>query len=214
VSVVPLKRGFSKPFYSAVALTPLLMSEDEVATTLSANKYLVSKVSHYLEQILERDFRVSSTPGTAVFSLDATDKKTGVACELVNEGFGVNQTVYFLARALADEVEWVCVEEPEIHLHPNAVRALAKALVNITHEEGKRFLISTHSEAVLTSLLAEVSKGALRSDELACYLAVKERKRTRFELQSVNDKGQIVGGLTSFLEGELEDVKAFLRTSN
>lgn len=211
VSIIPLKRGFSKPHYSPVPVFHMLTTEDEVATMLSNDKYLVSKVSVYLEQIFERDFRVNVTPGTAIFSIDTTDKRTGVVTELVNEGFGVNQIVYILARCLHRDAEWVCIEEPEIHLHPTAVRGVAKTLAKITRDEGKRFLISTHSESFLSALLTLVAKGELNPSDLSCYFARKERKTTQFERQAVNEKGQIEGGLTSFIEGELDDIKTFLK---
>ena len=213
VSMVPLKRGFSKPFYQSQPLTTALITEDEVATFLSADKYLVSKISFYLEKILERDFRVNVQPGTAIFSLDATDKKTGVATELVNEGFGVNQLVYFLAKALHKDAEWTGVEEPEIHLHPTAVRRFARALGEMTRVENKKFLISTHSEAFLTALLSLVAEGKLDQNELAFYLVHKEGKKATFERQIVHKGGQVEGGLTTFLEGELEDIKSFLKVS-
>ncbi len=210
VGTVPLKRGFSKPHYSSVPVSPLLVTEDEIATSLSTDKYLVSKLSVYLESILQRDFRLNFQPGSAVFSLDATDKKTGIACELVNDGFGVNQLVYFLARCLHRETEWICVEEPEIHLHPSAARGLALALGRIMREEGKRFLISTHSEPFVLSFLTMVSKGELMPTDLACYLARKENRRTILEREEVNQDGQVQGGLASFMTGELEDIKTFL----
>ncbi len=210
VGVVPLKRGFSKPNYSTVSVSPMLVTEDEVATSLAADKYLVSKVSKYLEQILDRDFRVNVRPGTAIFSLDATDRQTGVAAELVNEGFGVNQIVHMLARCLHQDTGRICVEEPEIHLHPTAVRNLAQALVTITHDEEKQFLISTHSENLILALLTLVREGKLKPSELACYFTQKENKRTQFERQLVHQNGQIEGGLTSFIEGELEDIAGFM----
>ncbi len=213
IGMIPLKRGFSKPHYSAVSVSPMLITEDEVATALSNDKYLISKVSFYLEEILGRDFRVHFQPGTAVFSLDATDKKTGIATELVNEGFGVNQIVYFLARCLPQDVETICAEEPEIHLHPSAVRALAKAIIKIVKDEGKQFIISTHSEAFLTALLSEVASGKLEASDLSCYYAYKEKKETIFERQQVNEKGQIEGGLRKFIEAELEDIRNFLNAS-
>ncbi|MGH9800353.1 MAG: AAA family ATPase, partial [Blastocatellia bacterium] len=108
--VVPLKRGFSKPQYSSVSVSPWMVTEDEIATYISNNKYLVSKISRYLESIVGRDFRVNYQPGTAIFPLDATDKKSGVASELVNEGFGVNQIVHFLAVCLNPDAEIICVE--------------------------------------------------------------------------------------------------------
>lgn len=215
VSFVPLKRGFSKPQYSAVSVSPFLTNDEEVATFIANNnRYLVPKVSLYLEKILGRDFRLNVTPGTAIFSLDATDRKTGVASELVNEGFGVNQIVYFLAKCLHHDFEWICVEEPEIHLHPTAVRELARVLVQIVREEEKRFVISTHSESFLLALLALIAEGQFSPSELACYLTLKEKKITRFERQAVNEKGQIEGGLTSFMKGELEDIEAFMKTTD
>jgi AAA15 family ATPase/GTPase len=212
VSFVPLKRGFSKPQFSTVSISPMIATEDEIASFISNNnKYLVPKISLYLEKILERDLRVNFTPGTAIFSLDATDRNSGIASELVNEGFGVNQIVYILAKCLHHDAGWVCIEEPEIHLHPTAIRNLARALARIVREEEKQFVISTHSESFLLALLALVDEGELKPAELACYLAQKEKRVTRFERQVVNEKGQIEGGLMTFIEGELEDIRTFMK---
>ncbi len=212
-TIVPLKRGFSKPFYQTQPLSPLLVNEDEVATFISQEKYLISKVSFYLEKILERDFRVNVQPGTAIFSLDATDKRTGIATELVNEGFGVNQMVYFLIKALNKDAEWTCVEEPEIHLHPKAVRRFARVLGELVSDESKRFLVSTHSEPFVAALLAMVAEGRISQEQVALYMVRKEWKKARFDRQTVHSNGQIEGGLASFMEGEIEDLKSLLAAS-
>lgn len=210
-SMVPLKRGFSKPHYSAVSVSPMVASEDEVATSLSMDKYLISRVSHYLEQIVGRDFRVNTTPGTAMFSLDATDRKTGVAAELVNDGFGVNQLVHLLAMCLHKDSEWVCIEEPEIHLHPKAVHALAEALVRIVRDDHKQFVISTHSESLVVAFLGLVASGEISPGDIACYLTCKEGRETRFERQVVKENGQIEGGLGAFIETQLADIRQFMQ---
>jgi predicted ATPase len=132
-----------------------------------------------------------------------------MTCELVNEGFGVNQLVFLLTKALRSDVRIVCIEEPEIHLHPSAQRKLAQTLVDIAKNENKHFIITTHSETFLMALLAEVARGRLAPEQLACYWAVKKGKEAQFERQQVNEQGQIEGGLASFMEGELEDLKAF-----
>jgi len=213
VGVVPFRRGFSKPFYSPVSVTPLVINEDEVATELSNDKYLVSKISFYLEKIFGQDFRVNSKPGMPIFSLDTTNKNTGIACELVNEGFGINQFVYLLAKCLRNNSDLIVVEEPEIHLNPSSLRNIAKSFVDIMRNENKNFIITTHSESFLLALLAMVAKGELKPENLACYLAQKKGKATIFERQMVNENGQIEGGLSSFLEGELEDIRTFLGVS-
>jgi predicted ATPase len=207
--IVPLRRGFSKPYYGAVSLSPLLVSEDEVATLLATDPYLPGKVSVYLERIVGHSLYYHAQLGTAIFTLNTVDRTTGMTCELVNEGFGVNQLVFLLAKALRSDVRIVCIEEPEIHLHPSAQRKLAQTLVDIAQNENKHFIITTHSETFLMALLAEVARGRLAPEQLACYWAVKKGKEAQFERQQVNEQGQIEGGLASFMEGELEDLKAF-----
>lgn len=214
IDFVPLRRGFSKPYYSPVAMPPTLLSEDEVATFLSGNKYVEGKVSTYLERITRREFRVHWQTGTAIFSLDTVEKPLGMVSELVNDGFGINQLVYFLTKSLRQDVDLVCVEEPEIHLHPTAIRELARALAQMVKNEGKTFLISSHSEQFLFALLSLVAEEELKPQDLACYLTVKKGKETHFELQEVQDNGQIKGGLSSFMEGEFKDIKAFLKVKD
>ncbi len=208
--IVPLRRGFTKPQYSIVSISPWLVTDDEVASLLANDKYLVGLVSTNLERIAGRDLRVHVVPGTAMFSLDTVEKATGVTCELVNEGFGTNQLVFLLAKTLRKDVRLVGIEEPEIHLHPSVQRKLAQALVDIARNEDKRFLITTHSEAFVSALLAEVARKRLRPEDLACYWAVKEGKEVRFVRQQVDERGGIEGGLRAFMVGELEDLKVFL----
>lgn len=210
-SVIPIRRGFTQATYTPVAQTPMSLSEQEVATQLTIDKYLASRVSFYLEKILNRDFRVNATIGTAIFSLDTTDRATGVPSEVVNDGFGVNQLVYFLTKTLQDNSEWIFAEEPEVHLHPSAIRKFAIQLINIAKQEDKKFVISTHSEAFLVALLGEVAAGNIDPSILGCYYVSKEGKVTTYKLQKVNANGQIEGGLSSFMEDELQDIKKFFK---
>lgn len=210
---VHLKRGFSKPHYGTVSLTPTIFTEDEVATLLANDRYLESEVSHYLEQILQRDLRVRMTPGTNLFWLNTTDRTTGLPTELVNDGFGVNQVVYLLAKCLRIDASCVCIEEPEIHLHPKALRNLTHALVRLIKEKQKTIIVSTHSEHFVLALLGAVSKKLLSPDEISCYLCTKDGRESKFKRQSVSADGQIEGGLMSFMKGELEDLKEILGVS-
>jgi predicted ATPase len=81
-------------------------------------------------------------------------------------------------------------------------------MVNV---EVKNFVVSTHSEAFVLALLSLVAETKLRPKQLAFYFVQKEGKRAIFERQIVHDNGQIEGGLTSFMGGELEDLKALLK---
>lgn len=211
---IPLKRGFSKPSYNPVPMTPLLLSEDEVATYLANNMYLQGKVSTTLEKILNREFRVHVTPGTASFSMFTIEKPSGTTVDVINDGFGVNQVIWLLAKSLRDDADLVCLEEPEIHLHPSAVRKLAGEIAELAKAGAKRFMVTTHNEVSLTAILGMVARNQLRPEDISFYLSSKEGDETKLELQKIGADGQVEGGLKSFVEAELEDVKAFLSSKD
>lgn len=210
LGVVPLGRGFTKPHYSVTPDPDTLSAEDKLAEKLAKEPDLAARVSGYTERVFDRGFRIGDSPATGWFSLLSRDGAAGIETDLVNDGFGVNQAVFLLTKCLYRETALMCIEEPEIHMHPSAVRRMAAVFVDMKRDEGKRFVISTHSEQFVLALLALVAKRQLATSELACYFARKESKETIFERQEINEKGQIDGGLGSFMEGELEDLKAML----
>lgn len=211
IDFVPLGRGFHKFSYSPVGLSPIITTEDEVATLIINDPYLEGKLSTYLERIVDREFRRRIAPGTAMASLLTVEKPSGLTVDVVNDGFGVNQVIFLLAKCLRSDVELICVEEPEIHLHPTAIRRLVHTIVDIAHNESKNFIISTHSESFIVALLSLVSKGKIDPNEISFYLVKKEKKETIFEHQKVNKDGEIEGGLISLMESEIEDLKEFLK---
>ena len=211
VDFVPLGRGFFQPSYTFQEVPPSATKENDVSSLIAGDKHLRHKISLRLEQVLHRQFQTDNEMGTLNFSMSALDKKSMTSASLVNDGFGVNQLVYLLAKVLNTSTGIVCIEEPEIHLHPTAIRKLARELNDIVHKEkGKRLLISTHSEQFIRAFTTLVAEGNLSPDDLALYLVTKEGKTSKFTRNEVNEKGQIEGGLRSFIEGELEDLKVFL----
>jgi predicted ATPase len=213
VDFVPLRRGFTKPSYASVPMQQQLINEDELATLLAANRDLEAKVAHYLEQMVGRVFSVRPLIGTANFNLQSRDRSTGFVCDLVNEGFGTNQLVTILTKALREEMHTICIEESEIHLHPELMDKLVDVFVRIAQEEEKSFIISTHSEHIVLSLLNEVAKNRIKPEDVCIYYLSKDGKETKIERQEVNEKGQIKGGLKGFYEAELKQVKEFFSVS-
>jgi len=209
--IVPHRRGFFKPNYTAVPASPTPTSEDEVASLVISDRNLAPRIAVYTEAILGRDFRLYVPPGTATAFFQTTDKQSRTPMLLVNDGFGVNQVVYLLAKILRANVQTILIEEPEVHLHPTAMRDLARQLCVIVKEEKKQIVLTTHSELFVSSILAAVREGTISADEIKCYLCNKIRRKTEFASQKVQENGQIEGGLASFVEAELDDLKKMLR---
>ena len=129
---------------------------------------------------------------------------------IVNDGFGINQLAYMLTVSLSDQARIVAVEEPETHLHPSMVRNLVRVMAEIAKTHDRRFIVSTHSETFVMSLLAQIAAGKVSVDDVSFILAEKEDGESRFTKQEAKSNGQIQGGLHSFMASELEDIAVFL----
>jgi predicted ATPase len=213
VDFIPLRRGFTKPTYSSVPLQSQLMSDDELSTLLATDRDLEGRVAFYLEKILDRTFSVRPTIGTANFALQSRDRTTGFVSDLVNEGFGTNQLVTILTKALRKEVSTICIEEIEIHLHPELMDRVVGVLIDIAMDENKQFIISTHSEHIVSSALNYISKRKLMPADFKLYYLHKDKKRAIVEEQQVNEKGQVAGGLKSFYDTDLHNIRDFFNIS-
>lgn len=211
IEVIATKRGFFKPIFNTVPLQNIVVTEDELATKIVLDRDLQGYISHYLEKIANRSFSVYVVPGSGIFYLQTRDRTTGFTTDLVNEGTGTNQLVTILAKALQPDKKFICIDEPEIHLHPSMIAKLVESLVEIAYEQDKQFMLSTHSEHFVTCLLAEVVKKNLEPDDLKVYYLTKDKKGTQIEHQAVNADGQIEGGLKNFYETELQNLETFFK---
>ncbi len=212
IDFTPIRRGFTKPFFAPVPLTQQITTEDEIATMLYSDRELVGEVAHYLEKIVDRRFSVNPVPNTTNFYLQTRDEKTGLTADLVNEGLGTNQLVTILAKALYQQAGFICIDEPEIHLHPTLIDKLVNVLIDIANDKGRQFLISTHSEQFINALLSAIIKKRINPEEVKVYHLTKEGWNTKAEEQKINDNGQIEGGLAHFYAAELANWSTFFKT--
>lgn len=214
IDFVPLRRGFTQPYFTPVPLGALISTEEEIASLLGNDRDLAGKVTFYLEKIVERSFSVYSPPGIATIYLQTMDKKNGFTADLVNEGLGTNQLVTILAKIMQKTNKFICIDEPEIHLHPSIIDKLVSVLIEMAEHEGKQFFVSTHSEHFINSLLKNVVDQKIKSDEVRVYYLDKTRMETKTEFQEINADGQIEGGLRNFYETELENLKTFFKITD
>jgi predicted ATPase len=110
--------------------------------------------------------------------------------------------------------KFICIDEPEIHLHPTIIDKLVSVLIEMAEHEDKQFLISTHSEHFISSLLKNVVKGNIKNDDVKLYYLNKTRKETHIEFQEINRDGQIKGGLKNFYDTEINNLKTFFKITD
>lgn len=210
IDVIPHRRGFFKPSYSPAALSLTPTNEDEVASIIINDMHLAPRVSACTEEIFGRDFRIHVPPGTAMAYFQTTEKKARMPVNLVNDGFGVNQVVYMLAKIQRPDVDTVLIEEPEVHLHPTVISRLARVLCTLVREDEKQLVLTTHSEQFVFALLTCVKEGLIGASDVLFYHVTRELRKSAFQQQVVHENGQIDGGLSAFVEAETEDLRKFL----
>ena len=79
---------------------------------------------------------------------------------LADEGYGITQLLTLLLHidnclpnySLNKKPQWICVEEPEIHLHPAYQSKLADMFVEAYQKYNIHFIIETHSEYLIRKL--------------------------------------------------------------
>ncbi len=214
IDFVPLRRGFTQPNFNPVPLGAQISTEAEIASLLGTDRDLAGKVAFYLEKIVDRNFTVYSPPGIATIYLQTRDRNSGFTSDLVNEGLGTNQLVTILAKIMQKSNKFICIDEPEIHLHPTIIDKLVSVLIEMAEHEDKQFLVSTHSEHFINSLLKNVVETKIKNQEVKIYYLNKTRKETNMEFQEINSDGQIKGGLKNFYDTELNNLKAFFKITD
>ena len=91
--------------------------------------------------------------------------KTKTEVTLVDVGFGINQVLPVIIEGVGSPPgSIICVEQPEIHLHPRLQAKLADMVVE-TAQAGKQWIIETHSEMLIRQIQTRIADPRDKLDE-------------------------------------------------
>ena len=133
-----------------------------------------------------------------------TDPVTGRADNLTDVGFGVSQVLPVIAAvATAAPGTALLIEQPELHLHPEAQGRLADVLVTMARLRGATLVIETHSEHILLRLMRRIAEGTADSKEVR-VLCVNDGVVQKL---GIDEFGRLTGGSLppGFFEEDWED---------
>lgn len=99
---------------------------------------------------------------------------------------GALNTLYLSRKAGRPDPIFV-VQEPEIHLHPNAQASLGSFFASLVQNSGQLF-IETHSDALVLRLMRHVADGQLRPEDLAIFFFENRADGKHVQQISVNDR--------------------------
>ena len=82
------------------------------------------------------------------------DRRTDTQVTLADVGYGINQILPVIIEGVASrENSILCVEQPEIHLHPRLQANIADLMIETIadgRDKRKQWIVETHSELLIT----------------------------------------------------------------
>ena len=88
-------------------------------------------------------------------------------------------------------------------LHPEAQVKIQELFADAINE-GKQIICSTHSPFTILALSKIIKNKSLTVDDIAIYEVKKGKRGTKAKKLNLNNKGFIEGGITSFMNVELD----------
>lgn len=135
---------------------------DTIATLVSSerdDKSLQQDVAEWLSKLdLVDAFKVKATDRKKRF-YEVAVKIDGVESALVDVGFGVSQVLPVVTLLFSVPVgSVVLLEQPELHLHPNAQSLLADLLLHVAEKRELQLIVESHSEHILRRLQRRIAE--------------------------------------------------------
>ena len=198
--------------------------ENTIAAILSAkkqNKKLKFPHSNYKEfeviiseslkkMGLIEEYRIEKIGERQEYEVKVRIKGADQFVGLPDVGFGVSQVLPVIVQLFyAPDNSVIFIEQPEIHLHPNAQALLADVIIdaiNMRENQKKRrvqVIIETHSEHLLRRLQRRISEEEIKTSDVKAYFAKNNQKSSQLEELNVDEYGNILNWPDGFF-GDME----------
>jgi len=133
--------------------------------------------------------------------------------DLPDVGFGISQVLPVLVQCFyAPAGSIILMEQPEIHLHPNAQSVLADVMIDVinSRENGEdrdiQLVIETHSEHFLRRLQRRIAEDAVPQEKVSAYFANITKTPATLEPLQIDIFGNIRNWPENFFGDEMGDI--------
>ena len=137
----------------------------------------------------------------------------GLDVDLCQVGFGVSQVLPILVQGLlTPKGGTLIVEDPEVHMHPSVQAGLVDFFMEMI-QDGKRVIIETHSDHIVTRLRRRIAEKQLDPKLInLCFVTMIPEQGSLYQTINVMEQGNLEAPLPEgFLDVQDDDFRAILR---
>lgn len=181
------------------------------------DRSLLSSVQQLLEDLsLVEEFDVKPID-TNERLFEATATIAGIESSLADIGFGVSQVLPIITMLLsAPAGSIILLEQPELHLHPNAQAALADLILYVAETRNLQLIVESHSEHIVRRLqrrMAEANSEFAKPENIKMYFCQPGEAGSTIEEVEVDRFGQISNWPEHFLGDISGDLHTMLKAA-
>ena len=148
---------------------------------------------------------------------EITATSGGVESSLTDVGFGVSQVLPVLTMLLsAPANSIILLEQPELHLHPNAQAALADLMLYVAETRKLQLIVESHSEHIVRRLqrrIAEAQRPFATPENIKMYYCESGKTGSTVSEVEVDRFGQISNWPDRFMGDISGDLHSMLRAA-
>jgi predicted ATPase len=173
--------------------------QGEATVTLLANEVIrtknrphINKIKSWMQHLgLAEDLEVARVGKSDLFGVELDIDKTG-KYSLPDLGCGMSQVLPVLCQcSFAREASTLLFEQPEIHLHSNASRRLARVFIDTAKEKSASIVIETHSPDLIKEFQNEIRDKNLSPDEIQVLKVSRVDGASEIEEIKIDGAGDI-----------------------
>ncbi|WP_166791543.1 AAA family ATPase [Cryobacterium sp. Hh38] len=172
----------------ALAAQLLILSEQPHALR-RVNEWLTRLGLRY--QIAIERFVNRGGASTDVLGLSLIDPRSDLQLSTTDVGYGVSQIVPLVMGLTTSRNAVVCIEQPELHLHPGLQAELGDLLIDSVRElgRGNQIIAETHSEHLMLRVQRRIREGLIDAEDVSVLYvdqnSAGESRVQRLRLDSV-----------------------------
>jgi predicted ATPase len=185
--------------------TPDIISYDEEVRSKVNEWFTRFSIPYQIENRLD----VASGELTGELStLPLRDTRTETIVTPVDVGFGISQILPVIVEAVAGKSKTICVDQPEVHLHPRLQAEIAELLIDTFQNQSKRWIVETHSELLVLRIQTAIAEKRINpSDVSVLYVnpppeQALQGEGSTIQALEIDEDGDF---LSSWPEGFFED---------